>query len=161
MQLYIPIIAAVLSALSAIGTMILKDIVYQNKKDSKSLLKERLEKCYTPVFLTLKNRNKDHMNDPNEFLNDIEPYITLQGHLLSAHTLDKYIELILNAKEYNHYNLVYENEKSSSDEDTRHKAIDSMMETKLNMQSEYRNKYSDFTRHFDEEYMSLKNSYLK
>lgn len=74
--------------------------------------------------------------------------------------MDKYIELILNAKEYIHFNSLNEKETSSPDKSTRHFAIDSMMKTTLNMQSEYQNKYSEFMLHFDKEYMALKNSYL-
>ncbi|MGP3788529.1 hypothetical protein [Paenibacillus sp. 1A_MP2] len=158
MQLYIPIITAILTALTTIGSLIIKDIIFQNKRDSKTLMKERLEKCYTPVYLLLKS--KHYENDVDLFLKEIGGIMAQHAHLLSTNSLINYNEVLTKARTYLYWFNKFDN--SHEDDHGISKAYeDKRLQLEEVAQREYWDSFDTFDLLFQEEYMQYKHRYIK
>lgn len=90
LSLAIPILTALLTTGTTFGTMLVKDIFVQNKKDRALFLKERLESCYTPLYLKMRTRADFSVGFLRDEINDL---ILSKGHLLNIALLEKYSEI--------------------------------------------------------------------
>lgn len=163
MQLFIPIITAALTALTTFSTMFIRDILVQNKREKRHLLKERLEKCYTPIYLSLKSKNKI---EPGFLEANIAIIVVSYGHLLSMELLNTYIELLEVERPTKEINDLYkhENEKADSDVPNREQKMKFIHETiyskYLNLMGNYTEKFTAFEMKVELEYKTLKNEYF-
>lgn len=90
LSLAIPIFTAILTTGTTFATMLVKDIFVQNKKDRALFLKERLESCYTPLYLKMRTRTDFSVGFLRDEINDL---ILSKGHLLNIALLEKYSKI--------------------------------------------------------------------
>ena len=111
-SLFIPIVTAVVTAGTTFLTMYIKDISFQKKKENTNFIKEKLEKCYTPLYIKLKV--KEHFV-PNFVSEEMHEIISKHGHYLPLRLLNQYADLVLLEKRLIDSNILVEEYSNKAD----------------------------------------------
>jgi hypothetical protein len=86
--LFIPLITAVLTAITTFLTVLIKEKLFQNTKDKNSFIGQRLQNCYTILHLKLQTKKNFSVGFLKGEVNDI---IVKYGYLLDVPLLKEYI----------------------------------------------------------------------
>jgi hypothetical protein len=87
--LFIPLITAILTAITTFLTMLIKEKLFQRSRDKNNFIEQRLQNCYTVLLLKLQT-SKDFKVG---FLkNEINEIIVKNGYLLDLGLLNEYID---------------------------------------------------------------------
>ncbi|PWW00795.1 hypothetical protein DFQ01_112148 [Paenibacillus cellulosilyticus] len=112
MEPYTPLITAILTAFTTYIPFYMKDVIQSKKKNKQALTKERLEKCYTPLYLRLRSLTDMQPGNVREWL---EPILAGHGYLISEALMNLYVQvantkdrMMLISKEIDESNQTYE-----------------------------------------------------